>query len=554
MSRGRPFHSLFLLVVGVSMVASACGGGATGVTPPSGPGAVSGTTVVAAGVATALAVGRSLPRARGVKTLRGLPVYVPDEVLVKFRPTVQAQDANSLHASAGARLLKAIPRIDVHAVKLGVGTSVQSALATYRSSPLVQYAEQSAYAYALATPNDQFYPLQWHYPKINLPAAWDVTTGAPVIVAVVDTGIRFDHQDLQGVTVQGYDFIDNDSDPTDPGCSTAPDEVSHGTHVSGTVAALTNNSTGVAGVNWGGASGVKVMPVRVLDGCGSGTAAAIASGIISAADNGAKVINLSLRFLASPQAIQDAVNYAYNRDVTLVAAAGNDNGPVGYPAAYPNVIAVAAIACDNTKASYSNFGPEISVAAPGGDTPDCDGDGSPDWVLSTWWSPNLSSGNYYGYEQGTSMAAPHVSGVAALLISRGIVGPSAIRNRLQQTATDLGATGWDQYFGWGLVNAAAAVGVTNTPTAMRAFIGTITGLSITRQSDIVQVNAAGGFAITNAQAGTSSVFAWQDFNGNSVIDAGDVYGRTDNVVVNPGSTTTGVIVTVRRYTGSPIQP
>jgi len=473
------------LAVAALVVATACGGGATGVTPPSGPGAVSGTTSVDAGVATALAAGRSLPRARGVRSLRGLAVYVPDEVLVKFRPSVQAQDENSLHASVGGRLLRVIPRIDVHILKLSAGTSVQSALATYRSSSLVQYAEQSAYAYALATPNDQFYPLQWHYPKINLPAAWDVTTGAPVIVAVVDTGIRFDHQDLQGVTVQGYDFIDNDSNPTDPGCVTAPDDPSHGTHVAGTIAALTNNGVGVAGVTWGGASGVKIMPVRALDGCGHGTDVAAASGIIYAADNGAKVINLSLRFLASPQVVQDAVNYAYNRGVTLVAAAGNDNGPVGYPAAYPNVIAVAAIACDNTKASYSNFGPEISVAAPGGDTPDCDGDGSPDWVLSTWWSPNLSSGNYYGYEQGTSMAAPHVSGVAALLISRGIVGPSAIRNRLQQTATDLGATGWDQYFGWGLVNAAAAVGVTNTPTAMRAFIGTITGLSITRQSDIV---------------------------------------------------------------------
>src|SRR5207249_4665619 len=177
-------------------------------------------------------------------------------------------------------------------LKLSAGTSVRSALATYPSSRLVQYAEQSAYAYALATPNDQFYPLQWHYPKINLPAAWDVTTGAPVIVAVVDTGIRFDHQDLQGVTVQGYDFIDNDSDPTDPGCATAPNEASHGTHVAGTIAALTNNSTGVAGVTWGGASGVKGMPVRVLEGCGSGTAATIASGIIYAADNGAKVIKL----------------------------------------------------------------------------------------------------------------------------------------------------------------------------------------------------------------------------------------------------------------------
>src|SRR2546428_6897401 len=127
MSRGSAFHRLCLLVVAVSLVASACGGGATGVAPPSGPGAISGTTIVDAGVATALAAGRSLPRDRGVRTLRGLPVYVSDEVLVKFRPAVHAQDANSLHASVGGRLLKVIPRIDVHVVKLDVGASVQSA-------------------------------------------------------------------------------------------------------------------------------------------------------------------------------------------------------------------------------------------------------------------------------------------------------------------------------------------------------------------------------------------------------------------------------------------
>jgi serine protease len=236
--------------------------------------------------------------------------------------------------------------------------------------------------------------------------------------------------------------------------------------------------------------------------------------------------------------------------VTLVAAAGNKNGPVAYPAAYPGVIAVSATACDDTKASYSNYGPQIWVSAPGGDTPDCDGDGFQDWILSTWWSPNLGSG--FGYLLGTSMATPHVSGVAALLISRGIAGPDAIRNRLRDTAVDLGAPGWDQFFGHGLVNAAAAVGASNPNSTMRAFSGVISGNTITRQSDIASVAATGSFTITNAQAGTKTVFVWQDFNSNGIVDAEDLYGRTGNVVVNPGSTTTGVVVTVRRYIGSPL--
>jgi len=364
----------------------------------------------------------------------------------------------------------------------------------------VQYAEQDVYAYADATPNDTYYPLQWHYPRIGLPAAWDVVIGSPVIVAVLDTGIRFDHPDLAGVAVGGYDVIDNDPDPTDPGCEADPYDPSHGVHVAGTVAAVTDNGRGVAGVVWGGRSGVRIMPVRVLDGCGSGTDATVAAGIVYAADNGAKVINLSLSGPVGTQTLKDAVDYAYARGVVLVAAAGNDNGPVDYPAAYPNVIAVAATACNNTRAGYSNIGPEVDVAAPGGDMVDCDGDGRADLVLSTWWSP--AHGNAYGYMGGTSMAAPHVSGVAALLIARGITGPAAIQDWLQRTAIDLGPPGRDDHYGWGLVEAASAVGASSPATAMRAFAGTLSGSSITRQSDIVAVGATGAFLVTNALSGT----------------------------------------------------
>ncbi len=553
----RPHLMKSVLVLAMALVTSACGGGVTGVTPPTGTGEVSGTAVVDSGVATSLAAGHSLPRVSGVRSIRNMPVYVPDRVLVKLKSGVQVQAAESLHQAAGGRVVRVIDQLGVHVVKLNPGVASASALAAYRASALVQYAEQDVYAYALATPNDQYYPLQWHYPKIGLPSAWDVTTGTPVIVAVVDTGIRSDHPDLNGITVPGYDFFDNDNDPTDPGCPNVdPNDPSHGSHVAGTVAALTNNSAGVAGVTWGGTSAVKIMAIRVLGEdvpsgtCGVGTLYAVAQGIIYAADNGAKVVNLSLGGSVGAQILQDAVNYALARGATLVAAAGNENGPVSYPAAYAGVIAVSATACNDTKASYSNNGPQIWVAAPGGDTLDCDGDGFQDWVLSTWWSPN--AGVEYGYLLGTSMATPHVSGVAALLISRGTVGPDAIRNRLRDTAVDLGASGWDQFFGYGLVNAAAAVGASNPSSSMRAFSGVISGNIITRQSDLVSVAATGSFTITNALAGTKTVFVWQDFNSNGTVDTEDIYGRTTNVVINPGSTTTGVLVTVRRYIGSPL--
>jgi hypothetical protein len=299
-------------------------------------------------------------------------VYVPDQVLVKFRPTAQAQSVEALHQAAGGRVVRVIRQLGVHVVKLNPGISAASALAVYRASGLVEYAEQDVYRYAQATPNDTYYGLQWHYPKIGLPAAWDVTTGGPVIVAVVDSGIRFDHPDLAGVTVPGYDFFANDPDPTDPGCPMVnASKPSHGTHVAGTVAAVTNNGIGVAGVAWGGASAVKIMPIRVLGEdplagwCGTGTDAGVAAGIVYAADNGAKVVNLSLGGSAGTRTLQDAVNYALGRGVTVVAAAGNENGPVAYPAAYPGVIAVAATACNDQRASYSNFGPQIWVAAPG---------------------------------------------------------------------------------------------------------------------------------------------------------------------------------------------
>ncbi len=480
------------------------------------------------------------------------PTYVPDRIVVKFRSNLRMEETQALHQQAGGRVLKTISRLGAQVVKLEPGVTALSAISRYRASGLVEYVEQDVYAYISATPNDQFYFAQWHYPAINLPTAWNTTTGsASVIVAVLDTGIR-SHPDLDGISVQGRDTFDNDNDPTDPGCSTNPSDFSHGMHVTGTIAALTNNNVGVAGVNWGGVAGTKIMPIRVLGeilglGCGFGFLSDVAEGVTYAADHGAKVINTSLGGSVGSITLESAVNDAFNRGVTLVAAAGNDNGPVLFPAAYANVIAVAATACNNTKASYSNFGPEVDVAAPGGDfSVICGGDPNSGYIWSTSWSP--AAGNVYPGFNGTSMAAPHVTGVVSLMISRGITGPSNIQNVLQTTATGLGAPG----LGSGLVNAAAAVGGGSVATRLRAFSGDMSGSTLTIRSDVVEVPSNGSFTITNAHAGTRTVFAWQDFNANGILDVGDYFGQTPGVVITDNATTSGVAVVVQRYSGIPV--
>ncbi len=329
-------------------------------------------------------------------------------------------------------------------------------------------------------PNDPLYRFQWHFPQINLPQAWDLTTGTDAIVAVIDTGIALSHPDLQGQWVEGYDFISNpdnagdgdgiDANPDDPGDGVDPGGGSsfHGTHIAGTVAAATQNSIGVAGV----AFGAKVMPLRALGRFG-GTDYDIEQAVRYAAglpnDSGAvpprraDVINLSIGgpgFSTATQAVYDQARAA---GVVIVAAAGNDgNGTPFYPAAFPGVLGVGAVDINKDRAPYSNFGPTISVVAPGGNTArDVNGDGKPDGVLST--AASDSGGtlvNDYVIWQGTSMATPHVAGVLALMKSAAPnLTPQDIDALLASGALteDLGAPGRDDQFGYGLINAYRAV-------------------------------------------------------------------------------------------------
>lgn len=300
-------------------------------------------------------------------------------------------------------------------------------------------------------PNDPYSGLQWHFNAIQAPAAWDITQGEGVTIAVLDTGLKQGGNDGVGCVVFPIDIVNNDADPSDGD--------GHGTHVSGTINQSTGNNIGVAGLAYGGC----IMPVKVLDDSGSGSFADISEGIYHAVNNGAKVINMSLgvnaRFgLRNDPVLDPALDYAYNNGVTVVAASGNDGHRknVSYPAIYPTTLAVGATDYRNRVTRYSNKGEGLDIVAPGGDTgKDDNNDGFADGVLQETFIDGSWS---YWFFQGTSMATPHVAAVAALLIANGnAVSPDDVRSALQQSALDIGDPGVDNASAHGLVQAKTAL-------------------------------------------------------------------------------------------------
>ncbi|MEU4241234.1 S8 family serine peptidase [Actinoplanes sp. NPDC026619] len=286
---------------------------------------------------------------------------------------------------------------------------------------------------------------QWDLARINAPAAWESSTGAGVTVAVIDTGVDAAHEDLGGQVLPGMDYV------TGAEGGTSVDPNGHGTHVAGTIAALTGNNTGISAV----APDAKILPIRILDASGNGYMSNAAKAIVYAADHGANVINMSFGSTERTLAVTAAVSYAQNKGVVIVAAGGNGRSvgsPVTYPAAEQGVIAVGASDSADAIAAYSSSGAYIDVAAPGSA------------VLST------STGDTYATMYGTSMAAAHVSGVAALVAARQ-PGLSAeeIEDAIEQYAVDRGTKGKDKDFGYGRIDAAAAVNgadiIAGTPAA-----------------------------------------------------------------------------------------
>jgi serine protease len=490
-----------------------------------------------------------------------------------------------------------------HVMKLNKKMSVDEVAALARElverDPAVEYAEPDRILRKMFTPNDPRYTEQWHYFETNgglrLNTAWDKATGTGVNVAVIDTGYR-PHADLSGKFVQGYDFISDafiandgggrDSDAQDPGDAIVAGECGsgqptqdqssswHGTHVAGTIAAATNNGVGVAGV----AYNAKVVPVRVLGKCG-GYTSDIADAIIWASGgtvsgvpanaNKARVINMSLGGGGACDATsQSAINSARSRGTVVIVAAGNENmnASNSNPANCAGVVTVAATNRSGGRAWYSNYGTVVDVAAPGGDT-----SVTANGILST-----LNSGttgpvaDNYAFFQGTSMATPHVAGVAALMLSKNLnLTPDEIESKLKSTARAFPAT--CSSCGSGIVNASAAVdaatvvavtmnetesnNTTGTANAVTTSGTTVSGnMGTTTDTDyfLVQLPAGKTLTSTLTMGSASADYDLYVYNsvGTQIAASENGAGATDAAsVTNTGTTTIARYVRVKYYSG-----
>lgn len=306
-----------------------------------------------------------------------------------------------------------------------------------RRDPNVEFAEPNYLLTTYLKPNDANYREQWAPERILAERAWDITTGGPITIAMLDTGVSRTHPDLAGRLVDGFDFVNNDADPSD--------DNGHGTFTAGIAGASGNNGLGVAGISWG----AKLMPVKILDQDGRGPVSAFAQGIRFAVDNNAQIVNVSAGIPVPSQTMEAAVSYAIGRGVSVVAASGNQpDGVQNYPAAYPSVIAVSASNRSDRVADFSSYGSHIWLAAPGEE------------IVSTFYR----DGDNYAALSGTSASAPFVSGTIALMLSqRGGLTPRAIREILRATAVDLPPDGLDAKAGYGRLDSYHAVILAGDP-------------------------------------------------------------------------------------------
>lgn len=429
----------------------------------------------------------------------GIVGRADDRILVKFKKDVALSKRQAILDKQGLKEKSEIKEIGVKIVQLPAGRVpedvIQRLMENDKAS--VEFAEVDALMAPAYIPNDTLYPNQWHSTKMNLPAAWDTSKGSGVVVAVLDTGTNCNHPDLSVNCVAGWNFYDNNNNTSDPH--------GHGTSVAGTVAAIGENTAGVAGT----AYQAKIMPIRISDPTGYASWSTVANGVIWAADHGARVASNSYRSSDS-LSVQNAAAYLRSKNGIFVASAGNQGTLLGGDVL--SVVTVGATGSSDTKASWSNYGQQVDVVAPGVG------------IYTT-----TSSGGY-GAVSGTSFSAPNAAAVLALLFSvKPGLSPSQAESILESTALDLGTSGRDDYYGNGRVDAAKAiaaaldtVGTTDTtpptpPSNLSATVGTKSvALTWSVASDNVGVT---GYKISrdNVQIATSSTTNYTD---NSVITGG----------------------------------
>jgi len=397
------------------------------------------------------------------------PLLANDQILVKFASSVRQELQRSILSVYRTKTIKYISALEIHQLRVPEGVPVEEMVERLKRNPLVKYAEPNRPFKLTATPNDPLFYLQYALSNsgqaignvpgspqgkasadIKAPSGWEETKGRnDVIIGVIDTGLDFDHPDLQNKFVsKGRDFANGDDDATD--------DHGHGTFVASLIAAETDNGVGIAGVAWN----CKVLPAKVFTADEYSLTSWVIEAILWLVDQGVDVINFSIgletKDPAGAQALENAIKYAYEQDIVLVASAGNDSGSVLFPAAFDDyVLAVAATDYNDERTNWSNFGPEIDVAAPGVRILGC----VPVWFPPMEWS-DISVG-HYDYGTGTSSSAPHVAGLAALIRSiKPDLSALDVMNVIRYSADDVNQAsypGKDQFIGYGRINAENAL-------------------------------------------------------------------------------------------------
>lgn len=473
------------------------------------------------------------------------PNYKDQEIILKYKSTLEFETRKELEGKYNLKRLKKLSvEENLFKYQLPAGQNVAKAVEMYKKLSSVEYAQPN-YIYRMTTmPNDDDYQngYQWGAVNLNLEAAWDEETGSTqeINVAVIDTGIIPGHPDLKdNISPAGYDFVASDDTPYD--LTVTIDDGNkiystngHGTHVAGIIGAVGNNGLGVTGTNWH----VNLIPIRVLGANGEGTTDNFVQAINYAAgktvenDNGTEVtiseevdiINLSLgdKSRGESPAMKEAVEQAAQAGIVIFAAAGNDGQrEVFPPASYDETIAVGAVNETNQQSYFSVYGPKLDLVAPGG--------GYAAGIWST--SGSYNNGFQYNYSSkiGTSMATPYVSGVASLLLAKGVA-PDQVESRLKETAVDLGPQGYDEQYGFGLVDAYGAL-LDKKLSPPQVFLASKSGDKLTVQSKLQTVANKERYKFAEVKAEEVYIVGWRDTNGSGQIDQGDYYGQVGPITV-----------------------
>ena len=455
--------------------------------------------------------------------------WVEGELLIGFRAGVGPAGRSALYREHGATFVEEIGEQRLRVVRVRVpAPALEARLAALQRRPEVKFAEKNYVHEPALSPNDPQFPNQWHLPRILAPEAWDTTQGAAgVVIAILDSGVDAAHPEFAGKLVPGYNTYSNNTVTTD--------QYGHGTEVAGAAGAQTNNGQGIAGV----AGAAPIMPVRVTDSSGRATSASLANGIVWAADHGARVVNLSFNSIAGNSTIRTAAEYAVNHGTLVVAASGNC-GCVDPTPENPYILSVSATNEGDGLAGFSSTGPFVDLSAPGNN------------IFTT------ERFGLYGSVSGTSLASPIVAGVAGLMFAANPALTPALVTELLETTAVNGGGGYNQSFGWGRVDALAAVGAaagytpppdTTAPTvAMTAPLAgaTVSGtavVDVTADDNVgvvkVDLYVDGVYFVTDTSAPYS--FAWDT---TAVANGSHTLQAVASDAASNSASTTAITVTV----------